>query len=113
MAFLAPWRFTIASSTFALGLQVVFYVVMYDIPDTPRRAKLAKALKDFGERVQLSVFECILEDRLFAQMLTRIGQTIVEAEDRVRVYRVCEGCKKEVKILGQGMLTEDPEVYIV
>ncbi len=91
----------------------MFYVVTYDIPDTPRRTRLAKVLKDFGERVQLSVFECILNDRLFEQMVRRIGETIVEDEDRVRVYQVCEGCRKEVKILGQGILTEDPEVYIV
>lgn len=91
----------------------MFYVVTYDIPDTPRRTRLAKVLKDFGERVQLSVFECILDDRLFGQMVKRIGETIAEEEDRVRVYRVCEGCRKEVKILGQGVLTEDPEVYIV
>jgi CRISPR-associated protein Cas2 len=91
----------------------MFYVVTYDIPDTVRRTKLAKALKDFGERVQLSVFECILDGKLFEQMVKRIGQTIKEEEDRVRVYQVCEGCRKEVKILGQGVLTEDPEVYIV
>lgn len=46
-------------------------------------------------------------------MIKRIGQTIVEEEDRVRVYRICEGCKKELKILGQGVLTEDQDVYIV
>jgi CRISPR-associated protein Cas2 len=91
----------------------MFYVVTYDIPDTPRRTRLAKALKDFGERVQLSVFECILDDRLFERMVDRIRETIELEDDRVRVYQVCEGCRKEVRILGQGMLTEDPEVYIV
>jgi CRISPR-associated protein Cas2 len=91
----------------------MFYVVTYDIPDTPRRTRVAKALKDFGERVQLSVFECILSDRLFEQMVKRLAETIVEEEDRVRIYQVCEGCRKAVKILGQGVLTEDPDVYIV
>lgn len=91
----------------------MFYVVTYDIPDTPRRTRLAKVLKDFGERVQLSVFECILDDQLFERMVMRVREAIVEEEDRVRVYRLCEGCRKEVKILGQGVLTEDPDVYIV
>ena len=91
----------------------MFYVVSYDIPDTPRRTKLAKTLKDFGERVQLSVFECILDDRLFEKMIGRIEAIIMEEEDRIRVYQVCEGCRKAVKILGQGVVTEDPEVYIV
>jgi CRISPR/Cas system-associated endoribonuclease Cas2 len=36
-------------------------VVSYDIPDDRRRLRLAHALKDFGVRVQYSVFECHLE----------------------------------------------------
>ena len=91
----------------------MFYVVTYDVPDNPRRLRLAKVLKDFGERVQLSVFECILDGKLFDRMMDRIEETIEAEEDRVRVYQVCEGCRKEVKIFGQGVLTEDPEVYIV
>ena len=39
----------------------MFYLVSYDIPDTKRRTKLAKTLEDFGDRVQYSVFECILD----------------------------------------------------
>ena len=36
-------------------------VVSYDIPDDRRRLRLANTLKDFGIRVQYSVFECRLE----------------------------------------------------
>jgi CRISPR-associated protein Cas2 len=35
--------------------------VSYDVPDDRRRTKLAHNLKDFGVRVQYSVFECLLE----------------------------------------------------
>lgn len=91
----------------------MFYLVTYDIPDDTRRLRLAKALKDYGERVQYSVFECLLDEKLFAAMLERIAKEIDDAEDRVRVYQLCEGCTKTVKIFGEGVLTEDPEVYIV
>lgn len=91
----------------------MFYVVSYDIPDNARRARLAKVLKNYGERVQLSVFECILDRRLHELMVRRISKTIEEEEDRVRIYRLCADCVGAVKILGQGILTEDPEVYIV
>src|SRR6185436_13646804 len=37
-------------------------LVSYDIPDDRRRTKLANALKDFGERVQYSVFEFLLDE---------------------------------------------------
>jgi CRISPR-associated protein Cas2 len=38
-------------------------LVSYDVPDDRRRTRLAHALKDFGERVQYSVFECRLDER--------------------------------------------------
>lgn len=91
----------------------MFYLVTYDIPDDNRRLRLAKTLKDFGERVQYSVFECRLDEKLCAAMLERITKEIDEAEDRVRVYQLCEACTKTVKIFGEGVLTEDPDVYIV
>jgi len=38
-------------------------LVSYDVPDDRRRTKIAALLKDFGERVQYSVLECLLEGR--------------------------------------------------
>lgn len=37
------------------------YVIAYDIPDDSRRDKVATLLVSYGERVQLSVFECWLD----------------------------------------------------
>jgi len=37
------------------------WVVAYDSPNTKRRRKLAKLLEGYGERLQLSVFECRLQ----------------------------------------------------
>lgn len=91
----------------------MFYVVTYDIPDDLRRNRLAKVLKDFGERVQWSVFECLLDNHLYDRMVQRIAETVEEAEDRVRIYQLCGSCLKVVKIVGLGELTYDPEVYIV
>ena len=38
----------------------MFIVVSYDISHTKRRNRLHRALKNFGTRVQYSVFECVL-----------------------------------------------------
>jgi len=35
------------------------------------------------------------------------------AEDRVRIYRLCESCRAKLEILGQGEVTEDPAVYLL
>ena len=36
----------------------MFYLVCFDIVEDPARAKVVKVLKEYGERVQKSVFEC-------------------------------------------------------
>ena len=88
-------------------------VVSYDIPDDRRRAKLAHALKDFGRRVQLSVFECLLKEDQVQRLKRRIERLTEPQEDSVRIYRLCGGCAPKVEVVGRGVLSEDPEVYIV
>lgn len=91
----------------------MFYVVSYDIPDTKRRTKLAKALEDFGDRVQYSVFECILDGDLLDKMVARISKIVLEEDDSVRIYALCAGCEKVIKAIGRGKATKTENVYIV
>lgn len=88
-------------------------VVSYDIIDDKRRNKVAKALLAFGDRVQLSVFECNLDQDEYARMTRRLCKLINEQEDSVRVYRICERCKSEISIMGLGVVSEDPDIIIV
>ena len=90
----------------------MFYIVSYDISDNRKRDKIAKTLLDFGTRVQYSVFECIMDDKLLEKMITKLSR-IVSEEDSVRIYALCAKCKGVVKILGRGKLTDDEKVYIV
>ena len=91
----------------------MLYVVSYDIPDDRRRLQTAKVLLDFGTRVQFSVFECVLEGDLYQQLLERLSGVIQSSEDRLRIYPLCASCTQDVVLLGEGKLTEDPDVYIV
>ena len=47
------------------------YIAVYDISDDKERAKAAKILEGFGERVQESVFECYLSGNLRTRLLRR------------------------------------------
>jgi len=91
----------------------MLYLVSYDIPDNKRRTKLAKTLKDFGDRVQYSVFECILDGDLLEKMVARIGGIVVEKDDNVRIYGLCASCEKAIRIMGKGEVTKDEDVYII
>lgn len=91
----------------------MFYLVSYDIPDTKRRTKLAKTLEDFGDRVQYSVFECILDNKLLDKMVKRIHKIVKEEADSIRIYTVCANCERIIKVIGKGKVSKDEEVYIV
>ena len=82
-------------------------------PTTSVACGLAKTLLDFGPRVQFGMFECVMEPADLAELLERIKKVIDVAEDRARIYNLCAACKKEIVLLGEVRITEDPEVYIV
>ncbi len=89
-------------------------VVSYDIPDDRRRTRLAHALKDFGQRVQYSVFECRVEPAGLDALRRRVETLTDPEEDRVRLYRFCRDCEANVEIVGSGKLTEDePETVVL
>lgn len=91
----------------------MFYLVSYDIPDDKRRTKLAKTIKDFGDRVQYSVFECNLDGSLLDNMVARIEKIIAPDEDSVRIYALCAACERGIVILGTGEVTGEKDVYIL
>lgn len=70
-------------------------------------------MKDFGEHVQYSVFECLLEDAALDRLRKRLEEKVVAEEDSVRIYRLCADCRGKVEIFGLGVLTVDPEVYVI
>lgn len=88
-------------------------LVSYDIPDDRRRTKLAHALKDFGQRVQYSVFECRLREEQLLSLRTRVAALIHAEEDSVRIYRLCGECTDRLEIQGLGQPTQDPDVYML
>ncbi len=90
----------------------MFYIVSYDISDDGKRNRVAKTLLDFGTRVQYSVFECIMDDKLLEKMIKRLKK-IVSEEDRVRIYTLCAKCDKVIRVLGSGEITKDADVFIL
>lgn len=75
--------------------------------------KLSKILLDYGDRVQYSVFECILDKKLLDRMKKRIYEAVSEDEDSVRIYILCAGCLKDVALIGRGEVSKDKDVYII
>lgn len=91
----------------------MFYIVSYDIPDDKRRARLSKCLEDFGNRVQYSVFECILDEKLLTKMKKRIKRIVDEEDDKVRIYTLCSNCERIIVVIGKGNISKIEDIYII
>lgn len=86
-----------------------FYTIAYDIPDDGRRVKVANTLKSFGERVQLSVFECWLNPAQLQELKRLLQKKADLNQDSVRIYPV----GGTVEVLGQGRPTDNPDYLIL
>jgi len=92
--------------------RIMFYIISYDVSDDKRRTQIAEILKDFGTRVQYSVFECLLTEDQFTMLLRRLRLSIDPTTDSVRCYRLCQACVDEIIVEGRGDITQDEDIYI-
>ncbi len=81
----------------------MFCLICFDIVDDRARARSAKVLKKYGQRVQKSVFECPkLGEEKFLKLKHRLEDLIDSTEDTVRYYFVCKGCLQKIEFSGIG-----------
>lgn len=73
---------------------------------------MANILKDYGTRVQYSVFECLIDTMVLEQIIDMLSP-FTEGSDSIRVYHICEGCLKKTVVLGSGELTEEVAFHLV
>ena len=91
----------------------MFVVVSYDIVNDKRRNKVANTLKNYGTRVQYSVFECLLKMEHLNSLIDDLRSIIDENKDTVRIYNLCRSCVEKIRVYGKGEITEDRDVFIV
>ncbi len=89
-------------------------LVSYDIIDDRQRTKLAKKLKDFGLRVQYSVFECDLDKKQLARMKKEALKFVDLEKDSLRIYKLCDSCAKHIESFGikRGWKDEDQVIVV-
>jgi CRISPR-associated protein Cas2 len=93
--------------------KTMFYSICYDVKDDARRLKIAKVLKDYGTRVQLSVFEADLDTEKLERLKNRVRKVLNDSEDTLRLYPLCATCMSRIEIIGQGVVTQDPDVIVI
>lgn len=88
-----------------------FMVVSYDIVANSRRRKVMKALEGYGQRVQYSVFECLLKPAEIVEMKRKLRR-LVGRDDSVRFYIISADDVPRIELLGSGDVTRD-RVFIM
>ncbi len=90
-----------------------WYLVSYDVRDEKRLRKTAKLLEGYGQRVQFSVFRCLLSDRQVERLRWELAQRM-EPSDSLLIIGLCSACVNSIrkKNLPQDW-PEEPEGWLV
>lgn len=87
---------------------VVSYDVAKDDNGARRLRKVAKTCENYGQRVQYSVFECLVEPEQYASLKHRLRTLIDEELDSLRFYLLGAKWKNRVEHIG-AKKASDPE----
>ena len=71
-------------------------LITYDISNNKRRSKLHKTLKNYGQPVQFSVFECFLDKKDLVRLQKEVISLIKKDEDSIIYYSLCENCLNRI-----------------
>lgn len=84
---------------------VILVLITYDVntennEGKKRLRKVAKICVNYGQRVQHSVFECVIEPAMFKEVQHRLEKTINKEKDSLRFYYLGNNYKSKVEHIG-------------
>ena len=96
----------------------MFVLVSYDVSTTDptgtrRLARVAKVCKDYGQRVQFSVFECIVDPAQWAVLKQRLIDEIDQDLDSLRFYYLGANWRRRVEHIGAKKTVDQEGPLIV
>lgn len=83
----------------------MYVLVSYDVNTTTaegcrRLRQVAKCCLDHGQRVQNSVFECLLNEAQFVKFRAALLSIINQEHDSIRIYRLGNNYRNKIEHLG-------------
>ncbi len=87
------------------------WLISYDISDDNIRRHVYNLLKDYGKRVQYSVFECHLTKQQ-QKVLRKKLQDQIDNNDSLRWYPLCTWCCDSVFFQGVGLPPNDEDFFL-
>ena len=92
----------------------MFVLVSYDVAiddgGARRLRRVAKACRNYGQRVQYSVFECIVDPAQWTMLRDQLIREIDEGKDSLRFYFLGSNWRRRVEHVGakKGIDQEGP-----
>ena len=88
---------------------LICYDVALKIENGAKRLRhVAKECKNYGQRVQFSVFECIVTPAEFVYLKNKLSQIIDLENDSIRFYHLGKNWQKSTEMIGKKK-SYDPE----
>lgn len=83
----------------------MWIVVCYDVSTETsagrkRLRRVAQVCKNFGQRVQKSVFECNVDEMKYEELRRKLLKEVKLEQDNLRLYRLTEPREKRVEEYG-------------
>lgn len=77
------------------------YLISYDIENDRVRNKIAKELENYGARVQYSVFECRISEKIYKELYAKLLELMNdEKSGNIRIYNICAKCTERITTIG-------------
>ena len=92
---------------------LVSYDVSMNENGQKRLRRVARACKDYGQRVQFSVFECIVDPAQWTQLRQRLIDEIEEETDSLRFYFLGSNWKRRVEHVGAKKALDQEGLLII
>lgn len=87
---------------------VTYDVATSDAGGAKRLRRVAKICTEYGQRVQYSVFECLVDPAQYELLKHRLSDVIDEEKDSLRLYNLGKNWKGRVEKIGANH-SYDPE----
>jgi CRISPR-associated endonuclease Cas2 len=93
----------------------MFFIISLEIHNPTVRSKILKTLDGFGSKVQKNLYEFHLDKVQSAKFFSQIMDLsqFLSDKDQIRIYQVCQKCKKQSLFLGSAKITIEPLYYLV
>lgn len=93
-------------------------LITYDVDTTTRAGekrlrKVSKECVNFGQRVQNSVFECLLTDAQLVGLKAKLSSIIDDTSDSIRFYLLGNNWQRMIETLGKQTSFDPTEALII